>query len=330
MTTSFLSYGKAGGRVPRLSATDLNLLVALDALLEEANVTRAAARIGVSQSAMSHSLRRLRHLMNDPILTRVGNEMRPSARALALRAQVREAVLKAEAVLAPPEQVDPRTLKRTFKIQAYDTTQILLLPGLAQRLEIEAPRVRIETQDLSLVRLVERLSAAETDLALFWTADLEIPESIVSESLFADRHVALVRQGHPCLPGPLDWATYAAFRHLIVLPRGTPYPLSRAIENAMADQGFERKRSLVVSGLLAVPAILAATDHISIVSERAADILSGCFSLVKVEPPFATMYHNVSMLWATRHGQDPALRWLRRVIQELCADLDQAGVAEAH
>lgn len=307
--------------MPKLASIDLNLLIALDALLEESNVTRAASRIGVSQSAMSHSLRRLRYLMSDPLLVRVGNRMQLSQRARILRPQVREAVRRAEAVLTPPREIEPAQLERTFRIQCYDTTQLLLLPKLSRRLEATAPGVRIEVQDLSIDRLVERLSCAETDLALFWLADLELPESIAREPLFTDRHVGLVRQGHPALPGPLEWPAYARLRHLVVLPRGKAYPLSQTIESGLAEHGFERRKSMTLSGLLAVPEVLAATDDVAVVSERAADLLGRWFPLQKIELPLASTRHEVTMVWNTHQAHDPAFRWFRKQVADLCARL---------
>jgi DNA-binding transcriptional LysR family regulator len=309
--------------VSKLSSIDLNLLVALDALLEESNVTRAAARSGVSQSAMSHSLRRLRHLMKDPLLVRVGNCTRLTPRAHSLRHPVRDAIAKLEAVLATSEGIDPLGLERTFRLQAYDTTQLLVVPALSRQLEECAPRVRLEIQDLTLSNFSERLSAGDTDLALFWLADVELPSWVAQEPLFTDRHVCLVRRDLPGVGQVLDWPTYARFKHVVVQPRGTEYPLSREIERALEERGFERRKSLTVSGLLLVPAVLSSSDLVAIVSERSADILCSCFPLRKVEPPFVSVAHEVSMFWDARLGQDPAHRWLRKLIIELCVNIDR-------
>ena len=216
-----------------LSSIDLNLLVAFEALLEENNVTRAAARTGVSQSAMSHSLRRLRRLLGDALFVRVGSAMRPTPRARELRQPVREALQRVEQVLAPPVAFDPQTFDGSFRVLAGDGTQVLFVPALSRRLGELAPRARLDVRELVQGQLVEHLASGDADLALCFAADLELPASLVHEPLLADRLVCVVRQDLEGVGDRLDWQSFAALGHVMFLPRGTAYPITQTIDRAL-------------------------------------------------------------------------------------------------
>jgi DNA-binding transcriptional LysR family regulator len=310
-----------------LASVDLNLLLALDAMLEEGNVTRAASRIGISQSAMSHALRRLRRQLGDPLFVRVGNAMRPTRQAKGLRVPVKEAVRQIERVLAPRPEFRPAVLERSFRILAGDAAQLLMIPALARRLAALAPKARLEIQDLSWSHFGERLASGDADLALCWAGDLEPSRAIAREPIFTDRHVCLVRADLEGVPDPLDWATYATLGHLVLLPRGTEYPLTRQIDNALERRGLARRRCVTLNSVLLVAEVLATSDYVATVTERAATLLCRSFPLRAVRPPFRTPRFEISALWDVRHGEDSAHGWLRGLIREIGAQLEAAAPA---
>lgn len=309
----------------QLAAVDLNLLLALDALLQEGNVTRAARRVGLSQSAMSHALRRLRHLLSDPLFVRVGNTMRPTPRAQSLRQPVQEVLTQIERVLAPPVDFRPETLEREFRILAWDYLQLVLIPELVSRVAQIAPHVRLEVQDVQVPHFQERLSTGDADCAVSFVGDLDLPASIERVALFTDRLVCLVRDDLAGVPMHLDWETYASLGHLLSIPRGTEYPVTVAIDRALARRGFKRRRCLTVTGVLLIPSVLPRTDYVATVGERVADLLCRNFPLRKVYPPFRRTDFPISLLWDRRYGQDPAHAWLRSLLREAGQSLAAAG-----
>ena len=183
-------------RSTHLSGVDLNLLVALDALLRRRSVTRAAAEVGLSQPAMSRVLARLRDLFDDPILVRAGHTMVPTARALAVAAPLGRSLEAIRRTLEPPAEFDPSTARREFILSAVETTQAFVLPRLLEHLGKEAPAVEVTTGPLRSTReAFAQLASADRDLAI---GRFESPpDGIRSKILYRDQIVCLVRRGHP-------------------------------------------------------------------------------------------------------------------------------------
>jgi DNA-binding transcriptional LysR family regulator len=292
---------------------DLNLLVTLDVLLAEGNVTRAAARLRLSPSAMSRALARLRQVTGDPLLVRAGRELVPTPRAIELRGQVGRLVQEAAAVLRPAAALDPRQLDRRFTLRSSEGFAETFGPRLIAALADEAPGVR-----LGFVQKPDKDSTPLRD----GSVDLETgvvgedmgPE-LRAQALFRDRFVGVVRPGHALAEGAVTAARYAAGRHIAVSRRGRE---RGQIDDALAALGLQRAVATIVGGFGTALALARASDLVASVPERHTEALRDglhAFAL-PVETPALT----ISLLWHPRLDADPAHRWLRGRVRALCAD----------
>jgi DNA-binding transcriptional LysR family regulator len=292
---------------------DLNLLVTLDVLLAEGSVARAAQRLRLSPSAMSRALARLRAATGDPLLVRAGRGLVPTPRALELRGRVSQLVEDGEAVLRPAEALDPKRLARTFTLRTSEGFVETFGPDLIARAGKEAPGVRL--------RFVQKMNKDSTPLR-DGTVDLETgvvgastgPE-VRAQALFRDRFVGVVRWGHALSKGAISPARYAAGRHIGVSRRGLD---KGPIDEALAPLGLERNIVTTVGGFATALALARDTDLIASVPERhTAGLRAGMHSFpLPVDAPEIT----VSLLWHPRLDADPAHRWLRGCVREVCAD----------
>ncbi|NRP70790.1 PCP degradation transcriptional activation protein [Ensifer psoraleae] len=296
----------------RMSKPDLNLLATLDVLLSEGSVARAARRLRLSPSAMSRALARLREVTGDPLLVRAGRGLVPTPRALELGERVGRLVEEAEAVLRPQEKLDLERLARTFTLRTSDGFVENFGPDLIARVGREAPGVR-----LRFVPKPDRdsgpLREATVDLETGVVGETISPE-VRTQALFRDRFVGVVRLGHPLCEGEVTPARYAAGRHVLVSRRGLDKgPLDEALEAL----GLEREIVTIVGGFAAALALARATDLIASVPERHTGALrAGMHSFPM--PVFAREI-TVSMLWHPRLDADPAHRWLRACVRDVCA-----------
>ena len=296
-----------------MARPDLNLLVTLDVLLEEGSVARAAQRLQLSPSAMSRALARLREATGDPLLVRAGRGLVPTPRALELRARTGQLVQDAEAVLRPAETLDLRRLARTFVLRTSEGFVETFGPDLIARVGAEAPQVR-----LRFVQKTNRDSAPRRD----GSVDLETgvvgattgPE-VRAQALFRDRFVGVVRAGHMLGKGAITAARYAAGRHVRVARRDLG---KGPVDEALEMVGLERTVIAIVGGFATSIALARASDLIATVPERhTAGLRGGTHSFpLPVPVPEIT----VSLLWHPRLDADPAQRWLRGCVRDVCAD----------
>jgi DNA-binding transcriptional LysR family regulator len=297
-----------------MARPDLNLLVALDALLAEGSVARAARRLRLSPSAMSRTLARLREATGDPLLVRAGRGLVPSPRALELRERVGQLVHDAEAALRPADTLKLGQLDRTFTLRTSEGFVENFGAGLLARVAAEAPGVR-----LRFVPKLDRDSAPLRD----GTVDLETgvvgkatgPE-VRAHTLFRDRFVGVVRAGHPLGEGEVTPARFAAARHVFVSRRG----IDRGpVDDAQAALALEREIATTVGGFSAALVLARATDLVATVPERhTGDLRAGMHSFaLPLDIPRIT----VSLLWHPRMDGDQAHRWLRGCVRDACADV---------
>jgi DNA-binding transcriptional LysR family regulator len=293
---------------------DLNLLVTLDVLLAEGNVTRAATRLRLSPSAMSRALARLRQVTGDPLLVRAGRELVPTPRAIELRGQVGRLVQEAEAVLRPAAPLDPWQLERRFTLRSSEGFAETFGPRLIAALADEAPGVR-----LGFVPKPDKDSTPLRD----GSVDLETgvvgedmgPE-LRAQALFRDRFVGVVRPGHPLTDGEVTPHRYAAGRHIVAVSRRGRE--RGQIDDALATLGLQRIVATLVGGFGTALALARATDLVASVPERHTEGLRT--GLHAFALPFETPALTVSLLWHPRLDADPAHRWLRGRVRALCAD----------
>ncbi len=291
-----------------LASVNLNLLVAFDALLAERHVTRAAKRLGVTQSALSNSLYKLRVLFDDPLFVRGPRGMLPTARALALGPQVRAGLSELERALAETS-FDPATAERRFVIAASDFVQLVVLPELIAHLTEAAPGVRLEVRGYGQHVVPGGLASGEIDVALGYFD--RIPARHAHRVLFEEPFVCIVRKGHPRVRAKLTAELWASIPHVIVSEQTEALPTR--VDKALAEHGLSRTVALRVSHFLVVPKIVASTDLSAAIDRRVA--LAFDLPLCIFEPPIALRPGRVAMVWHDRSTHDPALAWLRDAIQ---------------
>lgn len=299
-----------------MSMPDFNLLIALDVLLAEGSVARAARRLQLSASAMSRTLARLRETTGDPLLVRAGRGLVPTPRALELRERVAPLVQEVEAMLRPAEQIDLGQLQRTFTLRSRDGFVENVGADLIARLGRDAPGVRL--------RFMQKLDKDST-LLRDGTVDLEIgvvgssasPE-VRSRILFRDRYVGVVRAGHALSQGELTAERYAAARHILVARRLQGVS---PLDEALKTLGLEREIITVVGEFPAALVLARASDLVATVPER--HVSHAPDGLHSFALPFATPPIVISMLWHPRMDADPAHRWLRDCVREVCGGSPQ-------
>lgn len=297
-----------------MATPNLNLLVTLDVLLTEGSVARAARRLRLSPSAMSRALARLRDTVGDPLLVRAGRSLVPTPRALELRGQVGRLVEEAQAVLRPADQLDLTRLIRTFTLRASEGLVETIGPALIARLSNEAPGVRL--------RFVAKPDKDSTPLR-DGSVDLETgvvgkatgPE-VRALALFRDRFVGVVREGHPLSEGKMTPARYAAGRHVLVSRRGLA---EGPVDEVLQTLGLKREITTIVGGFSTALALARGSDLIATVPERhTAGLRAGLYTFpLPVPVPAFT----VSLLWHPRMDADPAHRWLRGCVRDVCSSL---------
>jgi len=298
---------------------DLNLLKAFDALLEECSVSRAAARVHLSQPAMSNALARLRDALDDPVLVRTPQGMEPTARALALKGPVRQALLQIETAISAQPEFDPRTAQRTFVVSATDYMEFLVLPRLMHLLQEQAPGIDIRVRSLQLNAPEEPLDSGDVDLAFGFFAD--VPKRLNRRHLFTETMTCLVRADHPVLYQSWNLQRFVDLSHLFVATRQVS---TGVVDSILADKGLSRRIALVVPHFLVVPYIIAETDLIVTVNSRIADTYIRELPLRTLPPPLDLPEFPITMLWHPRSDGDPGVAWLRRVLVDICHDIDTA------
>lgn len=302
-----------------ISQIDANLLVVLDALLAESNVTRAASRVGLSQSAMSHALGRLREHLGDPLLVRAGRRMVLTPRAERLAPRVRRVVEDMNALLRDDESFDPGAHEHAYRLHTTDHIQLILLPELDRALAERAPGIDLHIRSIT-PHSPDELRRGEIDLAIGVFEDP--PPDLSQQPLFADRFVCLMRKDHPAAKGKLTLEQYAALPHLLVAPRGDPRGF---VDRELAKRGHRRRVARVVPHFLVAPFLVPGSDHVLTISERLANTFVGFLDLHVTTPPLPLESYTLYQAWHRRHDADPAHRWLRETIVEVASALPPLG-----
>ena len=290
---------------------DLNLLVALDALLAERSVSRAAVRLRLSQPAASALLARLRELFGDPILLRSARGMLPTPRALELLGPVRQVLDEIGAMIQPRAAFDAANAEHTFTLSASDYVEYALLPKLVDYLERKAPGVRLEVRPLDLQVVAKQMEIGEVDLCI--TGLQNAAAGLHVRPLYAERIVSVVRRNHPGVGARLTLDKFCSLEHIQVSVRGSGF-ITR-IDEALAALGRKRRARLAVAHFLLVPEIVARSDMISALPERLARAYAK--ELRILEPPLKIEGFTVGEIWHERNQRDPAQQWLRDVLLEL-------------
>ncbi|MBL9016363.1 MAG: LysR family transcriptional regulator [Myxococcales bacterium] len=290
-----------------MAGVDLNLVLALDALLAERHVTRAAGRLGITQSAASHALARLRDLFGDPLLVRgPRGAMIPTPRAEALGPQVHRVLVELAGVLRG-EGFDPATARRVFRIGAGDYAEVVLLPKLIERVSRLAPGIELWVHPFGEHGDAE-LAAGTLDVVLAPPRGGARGAGGYEKVLFGERFTCILRADHPLAGGRLTLPRYCAAAHVLVAPRGTPGSL---VDTALAEQGRSRRIALAVPHFLVVPYIVAGSDLVATLASRVAALFTETLGLVSMPPPVELPGFQIALAWHERNHHDAAHRWLR-------------------
>jgi len=298
-----------------LRSVNLNLLAAFDALLEERSVTRAARRMGVTQSAMSGSLAQLRALFEDPLFRRSSRGIEPTPRALALAEPIHAGLRLLELALVPPG-FDAKTSARTFVLAASDYVEFVLMPPLLHRLGREAPGVRIEVRPWGLHEVPPTLARGEVDLMIgFYDA---VPARHTQRLLFDDSYTCIVRNGHPRIRRKPTLPAWLREQHVLVSQRGES---PGSVDRALASRGLQRTVAARVSHFLLVPVLVARTDLVAALSARVAAAFAEPLGLRMFAPPIALPAGRVGQVWHEQMEGDAGHRWLREMIADIARDI---------
>lgn len=305
-----------------LGRIDLNLLVYLDVLLREGSVTKAAQQLGITQPAMSNGLRRLRVLLDDPLLVRTSEGMTATERARELQPVIRKALGELEIALQPQQNFNASGSNRVFRLMVSDYAESTLIPELVKRLRVEAPDVILDVLTPSDVTFKD-VEAGKVDMAI--NRFDEMPQSFHQMTLWQDDFVCLLNPDHPGVSN-FDLQAYLASNHIWVSKTGMgagvgidPDKVVRLgwVDHALAKLGHKRKIS-VFTRHYQMPALLALNnDLVATLPRKVADMQAEAASLVVLDPPFKIPSFELKIAWSPLLQHHSAHRWLRRTIVDV-------------
>ena len=303
----------------RLRGLDLDQLVYLEAMLRLRSVSRAADAVGLTQSAMSHALRRLRARFDDPLLVRVGGGMAPTPFAERLRPGLRAALMALQRALERSGPFDPAAETRTFHIASPDLFDLLVLPALIRRMRAAGPRLSVQVTSYGLSSLEAALAQGDLDLALLpvLTGGSQVSSGeFMRRTLFRDGFRCFFRAGHPV---STDWGLegWLAADHLLVSPTGRSHGV---VDRALEKLGRHRSVALQVQGFGVAPGIVASSDLV-LTAPASLARLTRPLGIVDRESPVPLPTHGIAMLWHRRFGEEPGLRWLMDQLASVTSSL---------
>ncbi|HDT3058776.1 TPA: LysR family transcriptional regulator [Enterobacter hormaechei subsp. steigerwaltii] len=291
-----------------LRTLDLNLLKTLDALLDERSVTRAAARLALTQPAVSGMLNRLRDYFEDPLFIRAPHGIVPTTRAEAMAAPVKRILADIDELLQPIA-FDPLTATFTFTLAATDyALRAVVVPFIAA-LKVQAPGIRVRVVPVESDRLVSQLEQGSVDVALI--TPHTTPDELHSRALYDERYVCMMRADHPDAGQPMTLDRFCAQEHVLVSYEGDGF--RGVTDGALEKTGRTRHVGLSVSNFLVLPDVLALSDMIAVVPSRIAEKQTGMFVC---ETPVPVPGFTKSMAWHGRTHRNLAQAWLRGLLLE--------------
>lgn len=310
---------------------DLNLLVSFDALMRERNVSRAAEQLNISQPAMSNSLKRLRSLLDDPLLVRTTRGMEPTERALELEPLIRQSLSFAEAALSPTDYFQPKTSQRVFRIMVSDYVEGALISSLVSYLQEHAPDVALDVLTLSDASFQD-LEKGKVDLAI--NRFDHIPQSFYQRSIWKDSFSCLVNKRNRLIEdNSLD--NYLEAGHIWVSKTGIGVATGMSQDNSskrgwvddcLSQMHKERKIRVFTRHYQIVPLLVNNTDLIATLPTRAAHLYQNYPELVMVEPPFPIEPIEIKMVWSPLLHHNSAHQWIRHTLVDLADQIMSKGV----
>jgi DNA-binding transcriptional LysR family regulator len=298
-----------------LTRIDLNLLVVLNQLLLERHVSRAALTLGLTQPAVSNSLRRLRTLLGDELFLRTPQGMVPTPLAERLATPVADALALLHGALNQPTAFAPLLSAQRFTLGLSDIGEIVFLPPLMDRLATHAPGITLSTVRNTAVDLHEAMGSGQVDAAIGLLPQLQA--GFFQRRLFSQRYVVLMRQGHRLAKRRLTLAEYSAAEHVVVVAAGTGHG---QVDEQLQRAGVARRVRLTVPHFVAVGHILQGTDLLATVPEKLAQRMAAPFGLHALAHPVPLPAVAINLFWHARVHRDPANSWLRAQLVAEFAD----------
>lgn len=295
---------------------DLRLFAALEVLITERHVSRAAERFGVSQPAMSALLARLRRLFGDPLLVRTREGMVPTGRGLRLAGEAAAIVERARRLGTDHAGFEPAKVSRVFRLVATDYVLMLVMPAIQAALEKEAPGLAIEARPPNPRRLLDMLASGQVDLGIGYLADP--PQGLRRRLLFRERSVCIARKHHPTVRGRLTLSQYREAPHVRISPGGAGH-YARLVEAALVGLHIHRQGGVTVPNFLVAPAIVSRSDLLATVPARVAEMYRRPLELQVLEPPVPLPPLDVSLYWHEAAQRDPLHRWMRDLVLRVMA-----------
>jgi DNA-binding transcriptional LysR family regulator len=304
---------------------DLNLLRVFDVLLEERSVTRAGARLGLTQSAVSHALSRLRYGLEDELFVRGPAGMQPTPRAVEMGPQVHAALNQLQAALAPSD-FDPATSERRFAVITGAYASAILAPPVAGRMAELAPQAELMIAELAL-DVLERLDARRADFLV--GSVLAAPERFARETILTETLVWVVRAGHPAFQASTPHVVIARNLPGLIEEGGERRPfVSRAswedagaFEAALASRGLTRRVGVSVPDTYTALSVASRTDMATLIPRRLATLSAQSGRVQLIEPPYDSPSVDVSLLYLSERLAEPAVAWMRDLICTVAASL---------
>ncbi|MDK9688308.1 LysR family transcriptional regulator [Halomonas sp. LC1] len=299
----------------KLANIDLNLLVFFDLLYQEQNTQRVALRLGITQPAVSHALKRLRHLLEDELFERTSQGLQPTPRASRLHPGIADALSRMNDTLNLCDDFNPAQSDRTFHINMTDIGEIVFLPRLLQHLSHHAPGVSINTVRSHHNDLKNEMEEGEIDLAVGLIPQLGA--GFYQQRLFVQRYVCLMREHHPLAAKEFSLEAFRTAHHAVVVARGTGHGI---IEEHLAHAGVMRPVRLTLPHFAAVPYIVSSSDLVVTVTDKLAEATRIRFGLAIREHPLTLPEIPINLFWHRRFHQDPGNRWLRGLMFSLFSE----------
>lgn len=291
---------------------DLNLLRVFEAMLVEQNVTAAAAHVGLTQSAMSNALGRLRLQFGDPLFVKTRTGMLPTPRALQLAAPLKEALALVRSSTEELESFDPLTSERVFRLYMTDVGGMRFLPPLMKHLLGMGAKVKVETLQVDVEELSDRMTLGEVDLALGFLPRLTA--AIERTSLYNEHYVCLTRVTDADDGAKLTLKKFLQARHVAIDSMGSGLQF---FDEALERQGIRRDIALRVPHFAVIPMILAETDLVVTLPSRVASGIARAAKVREHQLPFKFASFDVSLFWHPRFASDPPILWLRNLLTRL-------------
>jgi DNA-binding transcriptional LysR family regulator len=294
---------------------NLNLLHVFDAVWRHGRLGPASRELNISQPALSHSLKRLREQLGDPLFLKVPNGMQATARAKQLAPAIQSALTNIRHTICTAPCFDPKRATRTFTLAMSDISEVRFLPKLMSRLMSDAPAVKIRSVSLAPKDLMSAMQTGSVDLAIGYFPDIDSSD-ILQQFLFRDSYVCVVRAGHPSVQGHLTVRQFRELPHAIV---NSATRTRGVVEASLRQHKIDRREVLHSTHFLSLPMIIASTDLVVLVPEPVGEMFSRCVDLQVLPPPFPIPSFDIKQYWHRAQHVDEGNRWLRGIVTEMFA-----------